>query len=123
MAFTKPKTAAEIRAQRPDTPERTARRAALVESLEAEVALREIRERRDISQAVLAERLEVSRPRVSTIERAGRTSASRRSSATSPRSAASSVSWRRSTTRRSISRSSCPSLSDHARRTSKSPRT
>lgn len=71
MAFTKPKTAKEIRAQRPDTPQRAARRAALLETMEAEVALHEIRERRGISQAMLAERLEVSRPRVSTIERAG----------------------------------------------------
>lgn len=39
--------------------------------MKAEVALHELRERRGISQAVLADRLEVSRPRVSTIERAG----------------------------------------------------
>ncbi|MGK2938175.1 MAG: helix-turn-helix transcriptional regulator [Solirubrobacteraceae bacterium] len=65
------KTLAEIRAQRKVTPERRARIDAEKEALRADIALHELREHRGVSQQQLADALDVSRPRVSTIERAG----------------------------------------------------
>ncbi|MBA2349210.1 MAG: XRE family transcriptional regulator [Solirubrobacterales bacterium] len=63
------KSLAEIRATRPDvTPEMIE---AERETLLAEIALHTLREQRGITQTAMAERLELSRPRVSTIEHAG----------------------------------------------------
>jgi DNA-binding XRE family transcriptional regulator len=69
--MTNPRALAEIRAQRDDTPERRHAIAGERQNLEAEIALHELREHRGVSQATLAKQLAVSRPRVSTIERAG----------------------------------------------------
>jgi transcriptional regulator with XRE-family HTH domain len=63
------KTLAEIRAQRPSVTD--ADIAAERDALIAEIALHALREHRGVSQERVAEALHVSRPRVSTIERAG----------------------------------------------------
>jgi len=63
------KTAAEIRANRPDVTEEHYARAR--EQLLAELRLHQLRERRGVSQTTVAEALDVSRPRVHAIERAG----------------------------------------------------
>lgn len=64
-----PKTLTDIRAQRAVTPQMRERTAEERELLSAEIALHALRERAGVSQADLADRLSVSRPRVSAIER------------------------------------------------------
>ncbi|MCK9248563.1 MAG: helix-turn-helix transcriptional regulator [Solirubrobacteraceae bacterium] len=66
-----PKTLAEIRAQRTITPQMREQIAEERELLSAEIALHDLRERAGVSQSDLAERLQISRPRVSAIERNG----------------------------------------------------
>lgn len=67
----KTKTYAEIRAQRPMTPEREAAIAAETDELRTEIELHSLREQRGVTQQALAEALKLSRPRVSTIEKSG----------------------------------------------------
>jgi DNA-binding XRE family transcriptional regulator len=64
-----PKSLPDIRARRTVTPEMRAQTAEERELLGAEIALHALRERAGVSQADLADRLSVSRPRVSAIER------------------------------------------------------
>lgn len=65
------KTWAEVRKQRTVTPEMREQMAAETEELRAEMELHALRERRGVTQQALAERLSLSRPRVSTIENSG----------------------------------------------------
>lgn len=69
--MTPPKSLAEVRAQRIITPQMREQIAEERELLSAEIALHALRERAGVSQSDLAERLHVSRPRVSAIERNG----------------------------------------------------
>lgn len=66
----KTKTLDEIRASRPLTPDRRAAIEEQKELLRAEIQLHALRESRGITQAELAERMAVARPRVSKIESA-----------------------------------------------------
>lgn len=67
--MTPPKTLAEIRAQRPHITDEQIDAAR--EDVRAELALHALREHRGISQASVAEALNVSRPRAHKIERGG----------------------------------------------------
>jgi DNA-binding XRE family transcriptional regulator len=66
-----PKTLAEIRAQRTITPQMRDQIDGERELLSAEIALHALRERAGVSQSDAAQRLRVSRARVSAIERNG----------------------------------------------------
>jgi DNA-binding XRE family transcriptional regulator len=71
MSVQPPKTLDEVRAQRALTRQMREQIDDERELLAAEIALHALRERAGISQAELADRLSVSRPRVSAIERGG----------------------------------------------------